>query len=747
MLERLARFSVRRRWRVVAVWLVALVGMGGLAATVGGTTADNFNVPGTESQRAFDILEKRFPARAGDSFQIVFSSDRGLDDPDVEAQVKDALKRFEGLDYVTEIESPYAAAANIAQKGERAGDVGFATAQLDRRASTLPTSWGDEVLDARAQANSEDLQVELGGAAIQFAVREPPGGTAELIGLGAAVVILLLTFGSVIAMGLPILTALFGLGVGLSALALVENFVDVVEVAPAIAVMIGIGVGIDYALFIVTRYRNGLHSGLSVENAIAVAVTTAGRAVIFAGFTVVISLGGLFFVGLSLVNGIAIAAMLTVAFAVLTSITLLPAVLGAIGHRIDHWRVPGLHRDESAHRETLWFRWSRFLQRRPWPPAIAALVVLIVLAIPAFSLRLGSQDAGTDPTSQTTRQAYDLLAQGFGSGFNGPFLVAASFSENGDLAAVEELHERIASAPGVAEVAPVVPNTDAEGNADAAVMTVFPSTSPQSVETEDLLNRLRDEVIPQSIRGTSIEVDIGGPTAVFVDLGKVLGDRLPLFMGGVLVLSFILLLCAFRSVVVPAKAVVMNLLSIGASFGIVVAVFQWGWFNELVGLDKTIPIPSFAPMMLFAVVFGLSMDYEVFLISRVHEEYLRTGDNSLSVADGLASTARVITAAASIMIMVFGAFLLDADPILKLFGLGLASAILIDATIVRVVLVPATMELLEDFNWWIPRWLDRIVPHISIEGDSVVAPVGAETSGDDTDPDSDPDLLEETAKV
>ena len=727
----------------MTVWLVALVGVVGLAAVVGGTTADNFNVPGTESQRAFNLLKERFPTRAGDSFQIVFNSDRGLEDPAVKAQVEDALDRFAALDHVTEIESPYAAPSNIAQRGEQAGNIGFATAQLDRRASTLPTSWGDEVLEARTQANSGDLQVELGGAAIQFAVREPPGGTAELIGLGAAVVILLLTFGSVIAMGLPILTALFGLGIGLSTLALVENFVDVVEVAPAIAVMIGIGVGIDYALFIVTRYRSGLHAGLSVEDAIAVAVTTAGHAVIFAGFTVVISLGGLFFVGLALVNGIAIAAMLTVAFAVLTSITLLPAVLGAIGHRIDRWRVPGMNRDESAHRETIWFRWSRVLQRRPWPPAIAAFVLLIVLAIPALSLRLGSQDAGTDPPSQTTRQAYDLLAEGFGSGFNGPFLVAASLSDSGELPAVEALHERLASTPGVAGVGPVVPNTDADGNTDAAVITLFPSTSPQSVETEDLLNRLRDKVIPQSIQGTGVEVDIGGPTAVFVDLGKVLGDRLPIFMGGVLLLSFILLLCAFRSVVVPAKAVLMNLLSIGASFGIVVAVFQWGWFNEVIGLDKTIPIPSFAPMMLFAVVFGLSMDYEVFLLSRVHEEYLRTGDNSLAVADGLASTARVITAAAAIMIAVFGAFLLDPDPILKLFGLGLASAIFIDATIVRVILVPATMELLGDFNWWIPRWLDRIVPHISIEGDSVVSPVVAEIDDEVTGP----DLVEETTKV
>lgn len=707
MLERLARGAVRRRRSVVAGWLVALVAVGVAAGAAGGEPADNFRLPGAESQAAIDLLEDRFPALAGDSGQIVFRADAGVTDPQVQAAMEDLFAQVAAVDHVSGVDSPYGSGA---QPVSPDGTIAFATVRFDALGPDIPRDRILEVKDLALAASRPGLQVELGGNVVSFAETEGPGGR-EGIGLLAAVVILLVTFGSVIAMGLPVLTALFGLGIGLSLVTLGANVIDVPRFAPQLATMIGLGVGIDYALFIVTRYRQGLHAGLAPVDAVAVAIDTSGRAVLFAGATVVISLLGMFLMGFTFVQGLAVAAIVAVLLVMVASLSLLPALIGFAGNSIDRLHVPGLHRDESAHRQSLWFRWSRLVQRRPWPPFLAGLAVLVILAVPVLSMRLGSSDTGNDPTSKTTRRAYDLLTEGFGPGFNGPLLVGFDLTDSTDPAVVDRVRESIAATSNVAAVAPAQFSPDH----GAAVVIVFPRSAPQDERTEQLVHHLRNQVIPNAVQGSGTQVKVGGITAIFIDLGETLADRLPLFIGAVITLSFLLLAVVFRSLVVPVKAALLNLLSIGAAYGILVAVFQWGWAKDLFGVAKTGPIESFVPMMLFAVLFGLSMDYEVFLLSRIREEWDRTGDNAVAVADGLAATARVITAAAAIMVAVFLSFVLGDERIIKLFGLGLASAILIDATIVRMVLVPATMELIGPANWWLPRWLDRRLPRLTVD--------------------------------
>lgn len=512
-------------------------------------------------------------------------------------------------------------------------------------------------------------------------------------------------------MGLPLITALFSLGVALSILDLLANVMELSDFGPRLATLVGLGVGIDYALFIITRFRAALHEGLDVDDAVGRAMDTSGRAVVFAGLTVVISLSGMLLMRVPIVQALAIGVGVAVVVVLAATLTLVPATLGLVGHRIDSWRVPGLHRDESAHRTSGWFRWSRMVQRHPWPFALVGTLLLVALTIPVFSMRLGSADAGSDPTTKTSRRAYDLLAEGFGPGFNGPFLVAAELPAGGDLTSLETTMEAIAAEPGVAAVSAITVSPAG----DTAIASVFPQTSPQDEATRDLLGRLRSEVIPGADT-TGLEIHLGGVTAVFEDLGATLAERLPVFIAAVIGLSFLLLMVVFRSIVIPIKAAIMNLLSIGAAYGVMVAIFQWGWGKDLIGLDATGPIQSFIPMLLFAVLFGLSMDYEVFLLSRIREEYVRSGDNTTAVADGLAATARVITAAAAIMVAVFGSAALADDRTTKLFGIGLASAIFFDATLVRSLLVPATMELMGKANWWYPSWLDRITPQINIEG-------------------------------
>ncbi|MGH2693894.1 MAG: MMPL family transporter [Actinomycetota bacterium] len=715
MLERLARFSYRRRWLMVGIWIVALVGFITLGSTVGGEYSQEFSLPGTESQEALDLLEERFPQFAGDTADIVYEADQGVTDSRVRAEMEALFADISKIDLVTAVDSPYTeqGASQISPNG----NVAFATVRFEQLdGEPFPIEVADRIKRLSSDVDLEGVTVEPGGSVIQFSEFEQPGG-AEGIGFLAAIVILLITFGSVLAMGLPILTALFGIGIGLSLVFLFANFLNVPDFTPQLASMIGIGVGIDYALFIVTRYRQHLHQGLDPEQATAVAISTAGKAVLFAGTTVVISLLGILLMGFAFVEGVAIGGAAAVLVTMLASVTLLPAVLGFVGRNIDRWRLPWFHRGETARERSLWFRWSRVIQRRPAPAALLALAVLVVLSIPVFSIDLGFADAGTGSVERSSRRAYDLLTEGFGPGFNGPFLLAAEIDDQGDLEVLTNVGEELARTEGIAAVAP--PFVSPEG--DAAVMTAFPTTSPQNERTTSLVERLRDDVIPATTEGADTRVLVGGLTAAVSDFSQANSERLPILISVVIGVSFLLLVVVFRSILVPLKAAVMNLLSIGAAYGIVVAIFQWGWLKDLVNVDSTAPIEAWAPMMLFTILFGLSMDYEIFLLSRIREEYVATGDNGVAVANGLATTARVITAAAAIMVTLFLSFVFAFDErAIKLFGLGLAVAIFVDATIVRMVLVPATMELLGKANWWVPKWLERLLPRIDIEGEEEV---------------------------
>ena len=717
MLQRIAHFAYRRRRLVLALWLVALIGVNVLGSSIGSSFSQSFSLPGTESQRAVDLLHARFPARAGDSGQIVFSSPGDVRTPAVEARLSGVFTAVAHVPGVTGVESPYSPAG--ARQISKDGTVAYATVDFAKSGNQITSRTTNAVEHLAGAARGDGVKVELGGQMFESA---PALGATELIGIIAAIIILLVVFESVLAMGLPIMTALFGIGIGLALVEMISHLVSTPNFATELASMIGIGVGIDYALFIVTRYRQGLQEGLAPEPAVVRAIDTSGRAVVFAGTTVMISVLGLYLMGIAFVQGLAVGTSLTVALVMLASITLLPAVLGFAGYNIDKLSVPGRRTRETHSRQSLWFRWSRIVQRRPWPAFLATLAILGVLAVPMFSLRQGFSDAGGNPTSDTTRRAYDMLARGFGPGFNGPLTLAAEVPAGTDPAVLNELVAALRRTPGVAAAS--VPTFSPSGT--AAVIQVIPTTSPQAVQTTDLVTHLRDQVVPQVVDRTPVVVHVGGLTAATIDVSNKLSSRLPLFIAAVLALSFLLLLAVFRSVLVPLKAVVMNLLSIGAAYGVIVAVFQWGWLGSVVGISKTGPIAPFIPMMMFAITFGLSMDYELFLLSRIREQYDRTHDNALAVADGLASTARVITAAALIMVIVFLSFVTGSEPTLKLFGLGLAVAILIDATLVRMVLVPATMELLGDRNWWFPGWLDRITPRLHVEAGDVEVPVTLE---------------------
>jgi len=616
------------------------------------------------------------------------------------------MAEIQDVDGVNGVTSPYGPEG--ARQIAPGRTIAYADIQFDEQAGEVPEASAERIIEVGHVGERIDgATLETGGRMFQI---DGFGGSSELIGLLAAVIILLIAFGSVLAMGLPIFNAIAGIAGGFAIVGLLSHVMVMPEFTTQLAAMIGLGVGIDYALFIVTRYRQGLHDGLDPRRSVELAMDTAGRAVLFAGATVVISLCGLFLMGVDFIRGLGAGAASTVLVMMIASVTLVPALLGFTGRNIDKLHIPGLHRRESATRQSIWFRWSRVVQHRPWTAALAGLALLVVLAVPFLSLRVGFSDTGNNPTSNTTRRAYDLLSEGFGPGFNGPLIVAARTPEGPE--SLTGLADVLPTVQGVAQASPVIPNDDGR----AAIIRVIPTSSPQSEETVETLDRLRDEVIPETTTGTGATVHVGGITASGRDVSETLSSRLPVFIGAVLAFSFLLLLVVFRSVLVPVKAVVMNLLSIGAAYGVVVAVFQWGWLAEPLGIKGTGPIEPFVPMMLFAIVFGLSMDYEVFLLSRIREEYDRTGDNALAVADGLAATARVITAAAAIMIMVFASFVLGDMRVIKLFGLGLATAIFIDATVVRIVLVPATMELLGKANWWFPRWLEW-VPRLHVEAE------------------------------
>jgi RND superfamily putative drug exporter len=696
----------RRRW-VLGVWIVLLVVTFALSSALAGAFKTEFRLPGTESQQAFDLLAKSSFKNRQVQAQIVFAANQGVDDPAVQQAMEGLFDEVEQKIPDVDVQSPYAAEG--ARQISKNGKIAYAQLNFADRSGEEFKDDGKEIKALAKDVHVDGLRVEFGGDIFSDA---EVGGASEAVGILAAMIILLFAFGSVLAMGLPIGTALFGIGTGIAIVLSVRTVVDMPDFTTAAVAMVGLGVGIDYALFIVTRYRENLSGGNDPERSVVHAVDTAGRAVLFAGTTVVISVLGLLLMKTSVMRGVAIGISIGVLTTMLASVTLLPALLGFVGRKIDKFGLPHRKRPEGEIKESGWTRWSHLIQRRPWPAAILGLALLLVLAIPLLSMRLGFTDAGNRPESDTTRQAYDLVADGFGAGFNGPLLLATRTPHGqADLDVLNQLTAKLNDTKGVAFATP--PQANPEGT--VAVQQVFPTTDPQAKATADLVNRLRDDVIP-SVVGDRVDVKVGGLTAAADDFASYTADRLPIFMGAVLILSFLLLMLVFRSVLVPLKAVIMNLLSIGAAYGVVVAVFQWGWGASLIGVGREAPVEAWAPVFIFAIVFGLSMDYEVFLLSRIREEYDRTGDNATAVADGLALTARVITAAALIMFFVFGSFVFGPEVALKLMGLGLAVAVLIDATVVRMVLVPATMELLGDWNWWMPKWLDRLLPRVHVEG-------------------------------
>jgi RND superfamily putative drug exporter len=708
------RWCVRHRRIVLLVWLVALVGTVAASQAAHASFSTKFQLPNTQSATALSLLQKDFPAVSGDSDQIVLHSRSGtIHDPAVRAAAVAMLRKVAVLPHVQSVTSPYTAPG--AAQVSKDGTVAFATVHFDELAQALPKPAVQKVITTAQAAQTGQLQVALGGQAIETA-EATTSSLSTGIGIICAIIVLGIAFGALFAAFLPLITALAAIGIGYALTGLLTHVFAVASFATILGVLIGLGVGVDYALFIVTRHRTGLLGGRTIEDAAVNAVNTAGRAVFFAGIIVCIALLGQFALGVSFLYGVAVSAAVTVALTMLSSLTLLPALLGFVGIRVLSRRQRArLAATGPVAEETtgFWRRWALAIERHPVLPAAAALVAVIVIALPVFSLRLGLDDAGSDPSATTTHQAYDLLAKGFGPGFNGPFQLVAELHSPADQARFASLLKTVARQPGVLSVTPPVPSPGGR----VAVAELYPATSPQAVATSDLLHRLRSDTIPAAESGTSLKVLVGGVTAIQDDFASVLSAKLPLFIAVVVILAFLLLVLVFRSLLIPLIASIMNVLSVGAALGIMNAVFEWGWGHSLFGIAGTAPVEVFIPVLLFSILFGLSMDYEVFLVSRMHEQWLLTGDNRRAVTLGQAETGRVITAAATIMILVFGSFILGGSIIIKQFGIGLAGAIIIDAFIIRTVLVPAIMHISGNANWWLPRWLDRALPHLSLEGE------------------------------
>lgn len=707
-LFRLGRWVAEHRRVVVLLWLALVVGLVGANQAVGGGTVDDFEVPGVESQQAIDLLDERFPERSGATAMVVFHVPAGgITDDGSAAVVTDVVDEVRSLDAVVGVTEPLASPLSVSPDTTTA----FAAVQFDAPTAELGRPTLDSLLDTADAADGTDMQVEFGGE-LPTVLKERSTGPAEMIGIIAALIILFVTFRALLAAVMPLGVAIAGLVTGLSIVGLLGAWIAIPSVAPRLGTMIGLGVGIDYALFVLSRHRDQLAEGMDVVESIGRTNATAGQAVVVAGGTVVVAILGLQLAGIPFVAALGYSASIVVAVAVLVAITLLPALLGFAGDRVLPRSVRGAPPVERV-QHSGWVRWAHWVAYHPWRSAIAATVVLVTLSIPVLEMRLGQADAGTDPTSTTHRRAYDLLATGFGDGFNGPLLIVVDLGQGRDAAALDRIAADVSSDPGVRAVSP--PELNDAG--DTALVTAIPTSKPQDEATSELVHRLRDSILPVATADTGATALVGGPTAGFIDQSDKIADRLPWFIAVVVSLSFLLLMVVFRSILVPLKAALLNLLSIGAAYGVVVAVFQWGWGRSLIGLDEAVPIASFVPMMMFAILFGLSMDYEVFILSRIREEYHRGHSNIDSVVEGLGATAKVITAAALIMISVFLGFVASDDPVVKMMGVGLATAVAVDATIVRMVLVPSTMALVGDNNWWLPRWLDRILPHLDLDAE------------------------------
>jgi putative drug exporter of the RND superfamily len=723
--RKLGNWCYAHRRIVLLAWVGALISLTAIHSAVGSAYSDNFRLSGTQSFDAVNLLQRSAPKASGDTDQIVIAVNHGrVTDPAVRAQVKAMLANVARLPHVTEISSPYGptGAAQIAPSGT----VAFANVTFDVQADKVKGTPAKTFVNTARAGSGHGVEVEVEGQVAQAANQNGPGGLP--IGFLLAGIVLFLVFGSLLATALPLLAAGLALGTGVAVIGLLSHAIQMASFSNELSLLIGLGVGVDYSLFILTRYRQGLLRGLSGEQAVVEAVDTSGRAVLFAGMIVCIALLGLFALGVSFLYGVAIAASIAVALTVIAALTLLPALLGFFGLRVLRRRERRALKlgelrttDESAG----WARWAGLIEKRPAAFAAVAAGVMVLIAIPFFSMRLGSADAGSDPASSTTRKAYDLLAKGFGPGYNGPLQLVAQVSGPAQQAAFVRVERAVASTPGVVGAArPRFIPGRTPGAPGVALADVYPKGSPQDAATASLLHTVRNTVVPTASRGTGVHVLVGGQTAIFDDFATVLSRKLPLFLGVVVVLSFLLLMVVFRSLLIPLTAAAMNLLSAAAAFGVVTAIFQDGFGASLLGIDKTGPIEAFVPVFLFAILFGLSMDYEVFLVTRIYEEWHRRRDNREAVAHGLAATGRTITAAATIMILVFGAFILGGQRIIDLFGVGLASAVLLDALIVRSVLVPSLMLVFGDANWKLPIRLERLLPHLRVEGASARTAAG-----------------------
>jgi putative drug exporter of the RND superfamily len=716
-MKALASWCVRHRVAVLVIWLIALVGMSAIAHSVGSAFSNSFTLPNTESTQALNLLSASSPKVAGDREQIVFHTTNGakVTDPAVRSDVEAMLAKVAKVPQVTQVVSPYSEAG--ASQISANGTTGFASVTFDKLANNISTSLSKQFVKAAQTASSPNLQVAVAGQVAENADAQSIGGTG--LGIVLAAIVLYLVFRSGFATVLPLVSALFALGTAIGLIELISHGLKMPQFSTELVLLIGLGVGVDYALFIVTRHRQGLIAGQDVPTSIANAVNTSGRAVLFAGIIVCIALLGMFALGVSFLYGLAIGAAIGVAFTMIAALTLLPALLGFIGTKVLSRKqkrelAETGPRVVGAGTKGFWPKWATYIRSRPVIPAVVALIIVVAVALPFFSLRLGSSDQGNDPQGTTTRQAYDLLAAGFGPGVNGPLLLVTQSAAPADTQTLDTLAADVSKQPNVAKVTPPTVLPEKNGK-QVSLITVYPKSAPQDAATTDLIDHLRTTTIPEAVSGTGTQVFVGGNTAIFVDFARVLTSKLPLFIGLVVILSFLLLAMVFRSLVIPLTAAVMNLLSIGAAFGILVAVFQWGDLGAVFQVSRAGPIEAFLPVMLFAILFGLSMDYEVFLISRIQEEYLKTGDNATAIRNGLAATGKTISAAALIMILVFGAFILGGERVIKEFGLGLAGGIAVDAFLIRMAIVPALMFLLGKSNWWFPKWLDRILPRVSVD--------------------------------
>ena len=702
-MKSLARFSVRRRWLVLVIWIVLIIGVNAAAQAAGSAYSNSFSLPGTDSTHALHLLEVGFPHASGDSDQIVFHSANGPLRADA-ATIAPVLKDVTGLSAVGSV-SPV-------QYSRTDPAIGYVTVTFTKQANLLTNKEIQNVVDVASKLRSSTLQVNFGGNAFGQ-LSSPKGSPGEGVGLLLTAVVLFLAFGSLWAMLLPLGVALFAIGIASGATTLLSHGLSIAQFAPILGSLIGLGVGIDYALFIVTRARQNLRQGMSVEDAIVTGVNTSGRAVLFAGATVCVALLGMLVLGFSFLDGLGVAASVTVLITMFAALTLLPSLLAFQKHRVlsrRERRRLASDGPEAALVEGGWQRWALYVSRHPRSLSLGSLVLIVLIALPVFSLNLGISDQGSDPAGSTTRVAYDYLAQGFGPGSNGPLLIVGDVHTSADVATMTSLAQTLRTAPDVASVSPVTVNRAKT----VALVTVISKSSPQSRTTTSLIDAIRSQYVPRATATTHTAIYVGGARALSDDFSNILDSKIPLFLVVIVLLGCLLLMVAFRSVVIPLVAALMNLLAVGASFGLVVAVFQWGWGSSLIGSGSG-PIESYLPIIMIAILFGLSMDYQVFLVSRMHEEWVNTGDNEMAIIHGQANTGRVITAAALIMISVFFSFAFGGQRIIAEFGIGLGGAVLLDAFILRTILVPSLMHYLGRANWWMPSWLDRVVPHVAVE--------------------------------